>query len=200
MTELQQNRYDQLLRRVGDLKGPGSKVNDVLTELFPVIDVERIPGELLALGGTALCMGAATLSGAVGERARVQLFNPVGSGKLIAVSAFFTSSNSSQTYHWARSIIALPTGVGTEVFRDSRFPTASRPTGQIRTDSQVAIVDANGIFRIGTNVTFPVQDENSVAVLSPGAGLEVGAVNVVTLINVTFFWRERVAQPSELSF
>ena len=39
MSQLQQSRYDQLLRRVGDLKGPGSKVNDVLHELFPMFDL-----------------------------------------------------------------------------------------------------------------------------------------------------------------
>jgi len=57
VTELQQNRYDQLLRRVGDLKGPGSKVNDVLQELFPTIDVENVPGELLFLMGTHIGLG-----------------------------------------------------------------------------------------------------------------------------------------------
>ncbi len=45
--ELQQNRYDQLIRRVGGIIGPGSKVVEALGELFPVIDVENVPGELL---------------------------------------------------------------------------------------------------------------------------------------------------------
>jgi len=201
VTLIQQNRYDQLLRRVCDLKGPGSKVVDSLSELFPVIDVERVPGELLLLGGTSLCQGAAIVTGAVGERPRIQIFNPVGSGKLVTVTTVYVSTTSgSNTVRWAINQTALTTGVGTEVFRDGRLRVGSRPTAQIRTDSTVAITDANGIFQILNNTPEIVEDSNGVAVLPPGSGLEFGTADAAEQIIITFLWRERVAEPSELGF
>ncbi len=200
MNELQQTRYDQIIRRVGGIIGPGSKVAEALSELFPVIDVERVPGELLLLGQTALCLGAGSITGAVGEAARIQVFNPAGSGKLVAVSSTVLSTATTQQMRFATTNTALTTGLGTEVFRDRRLPGTSRPVSQIRTDSTVAKTDAHGQFRVLANTPHELPDENTVAVLPPGAGFEVGADTFNTNIVVTFFWRERVALESELNF
>jgi len=197
-SDLQQTRYDQLVRRVGGIIGPGSKVSEALSELFPVIDVERVPGELLALGQTQLCLGSSVITGAAGEVGRIQLFNPVGSGKLISVSSCIITSTAAQTIRYATTINALTTGVGTEVFRDRRLAASSRPSGQIRTESTVAFTDAHGQFRQIPNAPKTLEDENTVAVLPPGTGFEVGAGTIVTLIMVTFNWRERVVLESEL--
>ncbi len=197
-SDLQQTRYDQLVRRVGGIIGPGSKVAEALSELFPVIDVERVPGELLALGQTQICLGSATVTGAGGEVARIQVFNPVASGKLLAVSSVLCSATATMTFRYATSTIALTSGVGTEVFRDRRLAATSRPSGQIRTDSTVALPDAHGQFRLAGNGIQTLDDENTVAVLPPGSGLEVGTTAAATTIFVTFNWRERVALESEL--
>lgn len=198
-SDLQQTRYDQLIRRVGAIVGPGSKVAEALSELFPVIDVERVPGELLLLGGTNLCIGAANVTGAVGEVARIQLFNPAGSGKLLSVSSCLISTTATQAIRFATSLINLTSNIGTQVFRDRRL-TALRPTGQIRTDSTIALTDANGIFRVLGNTPWVLEDQNTVAVLPPGTGFEVGDSTTNTDLFVTFFWRERVAEQSELLF
>lgn len=198
-SELQTNRYDQVVRRVGGIIGPGSKVSEALTELFPVIDVEQLPGELLLLGGTQLCMGAIERTGAVAEAARLQLFNPLGSGKLVTLSTCIMSTALAQILRWTTNKTALTTGVGTERFRDERLATTARPAGQIRTDSTVALTDATGQGRIAANTMFPLEDENGVAVLPPGSGFEIGTGTDNTSILVTFFWRERVALDSELN-
>lgn len=200
MTDLQQSRYDQLLRRVGDLKGSGSKVNDVLSELFPTIDVENVPGELLLLMATQLCIGAAQVTAAAGERPRIQLFNPVGSGKIIAVSSCIFSNTATATMAYAVTNNALTTGVGTETFRDGRLGQAARPSGQIRTDSTIAITDSNGLVRLLASVSWSLEDINTPAVLAPGNGFEVGSQGTQDTILVTFNWRERVAEPSEINF
>jgi len=200
-SDLQQTRYDQLIRRVGGIIGPGSKVSEALSELFPVIDVERVPGELLLLGGTHLCIGSSQVTGAAAERPRIQVFNPVDSGKLVTVSSVLISTANQGIIHFATTIIALTTGIGTEVFRDRRLSDVGGPVGQIRTDSTVAITDAHGQFRFAANTnTFTLSDENSIAVLPPGSGFEVGHVTTTATINVTFTWRERVAEESELNF
>ena len=200
MTELQQSRYDQLLRRVGDLKGPGSKVNDVLQELFPTLDVENVPGELLALMGTQPCFGGVVLTGSAGQRARIQLFNPVGSGKLIACSTVQVSVGTTQQIRWTVNSNALATGVGVESYRDGRLGITARPAGQIRTSDTVAATDATGVLRCISGDTRFVTDPNAVAILPPGSGLEFGSGTDATTINITFLWRERVGEPSELSF
>jgi len=199
-SDLNQTRYDQLIRRVGAIIGPGSKVSEALTELFPVIDVERVPGELLLLGGTQLCLGAAVTTGDALERPRIQLFNPVGSGKLITVSSMQLSSQNTGITRYAIDNVALTDGLGTELFRDSRLGRVARPVGQIRSDSLVAIIDANAIMRLLASTTKTIEDPNSIAVLSPGFGLSVGHETIQATIQVTFNWRERIAEQSELLF
>ena len=198
-SELQTPRFDQIIRRVGGIIGPGSKVSEALSELFPVLDVEQLPGELLLLGGTAICEGAATVFAGAGEVARIQVFNPVASGKLVTVSTAIVSTPVTTTIRTATVVTALTTGVGTEVFRDRRQAAASRPSGQVRTDSTIAQTDANTLFRVLANAPIFIKDRNSVAVLPPGSGFEVGSEGVATQLFVTFLWRERVALESELN-
>lgn len=196
-TELQQNRYDQLMRRVGDLKGGGSKVSEVLTELFPVIDVERVPGELLILGGTDICAGQRTFTGAAGERANIQLFNPTDSSKILTVTSLLISTGTTDEMVWGTQNIAIGTAINSQLFRDTRRAFNTRPSGQIRELSVAAgpVVFANATLQADT--AFRFVDENDVAVLSPGLGLTVAASLNATRITVTFYWRERVAEPSE---
>jgi len=199
-SDLQQNRYDQLIRRVGGIIGTGSKVAEALAELFPTIDVENVPGELLWLMGTHPCIGATTVIGAAGERPRIQVFNPVDSGTIIAVSSFYVSGNNNMVIRYASNNIPLTTGVGTQRFRDRRGVITTLPVGEIRTDSTVAITDADALFRILNTSFNRVTDTNGIAILTPGSGLEVGSETVASTIWVTFNWRERVAERSELLF
>jgi len=200
VSELQQNRYDQLLRRVGDLKGPGSKVNDVLHELFPVIDVERVPGELLLLGGTQLCVGATIVGALAANSSRCQVFNPVGSGKLATVTqVIFGTRTSTSLFRLSPVTIALTTGIGVESFLDVRLGRTARPACQIRTLQSVALTDATIQINSLNNTMYTLENENSVCVLPPGTGFECGNASNNRELIVTFFWRERVAQPSELN-
>ena len=124
MTQLQQNRYDQLLRRVADLKGPGSKVNDVLTELFPMIDVENPPAELLVLMGSRIAIGSINqpAPGALLFEQHM-LSNPVGSGAIITLLECVTScSNTNQRIGYGLTQNTLA-GTALEAFTDGRaFP------------------------------------------------------------------------------
>jgi len=146
VTQIQQNRYDALMRRVGDLKGPGSKVNDVLEELFPVIDVERVPGELLALMGTRIAAAGSTIAGVADVQQRIQLFNPVGSGKLIAITHAYVSTTTAQELSFGNVTTTLTTATGVERFRDSRFGVVDKPSGQIRRGTNAAV--APDVWRV----------------------------------------------------
>jgi len=198
--ELQQTRYDRTIRRVGGIIGPGSKVAEALGELFPTIDIERIPGELLALGGTGLAQGSSILTGAAGERPAIMLFNPVDSGKLVTVTTVYVSSNTGQIIRWNINTTPLAVTVVGAQFRDGRLGIGTIPAGVILEESKVATTVTRGQARILSGDTFDIHDENSVAVLSPGSGMEVGGATVATTLNVSFAWRERPAEQSELNF
>ncbi len=197
--EIQQTRYDRLLRRVSGIIGPGSKVGEVLTELFPVLDVESVPGELLRLSNTFIAFGGTQLAGAAGSSPRVQIFNPIDSGNIITVSHFEVASSTIDTIRYGVDIIPLTTAPGLQVHRDLRSLPPILPVGQIRTDITVALAPATGLIRVVANDNNVVEDPNGIAVLVPGSGFQVGSSLRAATIWVTFFWRERAAQPSELS-
>jgi len=199
LTEIQQSRYDQLLRRVCDLKGPGSKVNDALTELFPMIDVENVPGELLMLAGTRICMGGGTLAGVAAQAITAQLFNPVDSGKLITVTRVYAAWLGSTTVRWGTTVVSLATPIGTERFRDTRLIVPAAPSGEIHQLSRVPLATGINQARLANNDTFELNDPNGVAVLAPGTGFEIGNATLDLDIHYGFNWRERVAEPSELN-
>jgi len=198
VTELQQNRYDALLRRVGDLKGPGSKVNDVLQELFPTIDVENVPGELLFLMGTRIGWASTSVVPTAGKKSGIQLFNPGDSGQLITVSSMYISSGGSAIVNYALVTVALANNTSIPRHRDGRVGVGPSGVSELRTSAD-ATAGVGGQIRSVGQTTFHIKDDNAVCVLSPGTGLLcVGSTDLS--LQVTFFYRERIAEPSELSF
>jgi len=198
VTELNQSRYDALLRRVGDLKGPGSKVNDVLQELFPTIDVENVPGELLFLMATKIGWAATAKAPTSGKRAGIQLFNPVGSGHLVTISSALISGDIGGSISYGLVITALATNTGIPRLRDGRAGVGPSGVSQLRTSVDAALL-LSGTIRVLANTTKTLEDENGVCVLTPGTGMNfVGSTDQNIAIN--FFYRERVAEPSELLF
>jgi len=201
MTEIQQNRYDRLVRRVANIVGGGSQVNDTLNELFPVIEVERVPGELLALMGTRIAWGRGDRTGDAGERAQLQLFNPDGSGTLISVSSMYLVSTAINTISWAIGTAPFTTLTTAGGLRDTRLriPTTNRAVGEMRTQSSAVPVGGENEIRVLANVPFKISDENTIAVLTPGHGLNVEVTANATRLIASFNWRERVAEPAELN-
>ena len=203
MTQLQQGRYDALLRRVGDLKGPGSKVNDVLEELFPMFDVENLPPELFILAQTDLCFGGGRTDGIIAQAGRAQLFNPEGSGKILTITQVGFAVGALGITRWGRQDIPLTNRLTTELFRDTRKAATgvlNLPTGQIRVQTSVALANANGQTFVPSVTPFTLQDDNGVAVLGEGTGFEIGTDSTNQQATFYFYWRERIAEPSEVNF
>jgi len=198
-TELQQNRYDQLVRRVGGIIGPGSKVAEALSELFPVLDLENMPSELLVLGGTRIVFGGGTVTGVAGQAPKMGLFNPANSGNIVILTAVVYSTLSTGTVRWGLNTNELATQIGTEVFADSRLGFTARPVGRIGTESAVALANATGQSRVVGNARFDLQFPNDLCVLAPGFGFEIGSNVNASIILTAFYWRERAAIPSELN-
>ena len=198
MSAINQNRYDQLLRRVANLQGPGSKVNDVLTELFPMFDVENMPGELLLLAGTRIAHGGGTIVSGAATAPTVQLFNPAESGHLVTITGVRVAFTATSTVRWGVQPIARGVVAATQIFRDSRRPLTASPVTQVRQEAVAALAAGTNQTRILANTPFLLEDENGVAVLAPGGGFEIGSGAGVNTIFYSFYWRERATEPSEL--
>ena len=200
MYEVQQTRWDRIIRRVSGSLGPGSRVSETLSELFPMIDVENVPGELLLLGGTRLCHGGLVLAASAGNRGKIQLFNPTDSGHLVTVTRIFIRSAATGAVRVAMDAAARTNDSTAARYRDTRLGITEEPVAQLRSENTAtAIAGIVQLFTIA-DVQQDIRDENSVAVLAPGTGITFGPDAINTASSGSFFWREREALPSELQF
>jgi len=197
VTEIQQNRWDRLIRRVAGIVGGGSQVNDTLNELFPTIDVENVPGELLALANTRLGWVSGRLAASIAEFNHHQIFNPVGSGTLIAITQVATNSGITTNFRFSNAIAELVTLAGNERPRDTRRGINASVTAQHRTDQSAVSGGLDFRVRQLANTTTVIKDQNAVAILFPGTGLTVTCETVNIESTVAFMWRERAFEPSE---
>lgn len=137
--------------------------------------------------------------GDVGEFAAIQLFNPLGSGLLLTITRFNLSSSASTSWAWGIATSALPVITEVARFRDTRAPFSATPAGQIRTDSIAVQSPVTFRARVNAGIKFTVDDEKGLFVLGPGFGFTVVNGSTATLNETSFYWRERVAEPSELA-
>lgn len=197
--EIQQTRYDQLVRRVADIKGPGSKVGTVITELMPTVDVENLPAELELLERTRLCHGSHAETSGAGTFPKIQLFNPANSGSLVTVQGLVFSSNTFVNMRLTLTPTALSGNLGPSRVRDGRIDTGIDQLAQVRNESSVATTGDTFLWTTPIDIPQVIFDGRGLYVLSPGIGLEVGSTQANSTIRVSFWWKERAAQPSELS-
>ena len=198
--EVQQTRWDRLIRRVSGSIGPGSRVSETISELFPMVDVERVPAELLILGGTGLAFGGGNLPPIVGESPNGQLFNPAGSNQLITVTSIQYAFANPTVVRWGVTNFQRGTVIATQVFRDTRRLLPITPVGQISQDAAVALASGTNQTRMFIDESLTLEDPNAIAILAPGTGFEIGEeAGPVGVFNYSFSWRERPAEPSELS-
>ncbi len=196
--DLQTARYDQLVRRVGALYGGGSKVTEVLAELFPVLEVENTTPELLALTGWRTAWQSTSRTSTIGNDSTSQLFNPVNSGFLIAVTQLLIRTDANNSVDIEMQNTALAAAVP-GLYRDGRFGVPRNTVGVV--SSLDGGVTGGGLrMLLLAGVTFSLRDDNGLVVLSPGTGINIGTVVQNTTLSVNYFWRERLAQPSEINF
>lgn len=198
--EVQQTRWDRIVRRVTGSVGPGSRVSETISELMPVLDIERVPGELLLLGGTRIAWGGANLTGVAGNTGKIQLFNPVDSGSIITVTKVYVRLPSAGILRMVIEPVARLTDGASARYRDGRMGVAEIPVGQIRTETTATIISLINQIFLDSNDTVQLRDENSLAVLGPGTGLTFGPSTTNVTVTGGFFWRERPAEEAELQF
>lgn len=199
--EVQQTRWDRLIRRVSGSIGPGSRVSETISELFPVLEVEATTPELLALSDWRLAWQSTERPASVGEVSASQLFNPIGSGVIVAVTHIRLRTNVAGDGVAIQAEISN-TVIGTNqvkgLFRDSRFGGDRETVAEVSSEDNIVV---GGGLRVFVNTDdLVISDDNGLVVLTPGFGLSVGSVNSNFILTINYFWRERPAQESELSF
>jgi hypothetical protein len=152
------------------------------------------------LGGWTLGMNTAVQAGTVGESSRLQVFNPTGSGKIAVLTDVYIASLTAgiTEVDWQINETEFPanaTGITRDTHAGFDAGTALN-TGVLATGN----TPKAGTFFMPSQVTVHFFGENSIAVLAPGSGVEFGTVLDNKALSATFFWRERIALPSELSF
>lgn len=194
--EVQQTRWDRIIRRVSGSIGPGSRVSETISELFPMIDVERVPGELLAAGGTRLVWQSTERPAAVGLVTASQLQNPVDSGVIITCSTLEIMTDVATIISFQNTVTFNGFPVP-GLFRDTRLGVARQTTGKVSSFNNVTT--GGGIrLRVLAGVLNRFTDENSLAILSPGTALQVGTASTQIRMTVNYYWREREVLPAEL--
>jgi len=197
---IQQARYDHLLRRTGAQVGPDSKVGNALEDLFPTLEVENCPIELLRAVGWRMGMGLVDVTAAVGTVNVHDLFNPEGSRHLVVLTrVIITVQGSTGTINWGLSNTQLSGVINTSVERDTRLSTTAETVAQISRQDNGGTPINGGIFAL-LNTQFNLEDQNGIAVLAPGSGFRVAVPATGKRMLTSWFWRERVAEPEELNF
>ncbi len=198
MSEIQQNRYDSLLRRVCDLKGPGSKVAWSVGDLLPVLDVERVPPELLVLGGSRKAIGRVVLNaGGALNFGHAFLRNNDDSGMIGRLEQMIIWSDTAQR------VVVGPTtnsdiASGTRAFTDTRL--FGEGTALVTQGNNNLLVIGADFGRIALNGVDSVIWEvpSGISVIGPGTAFMVSNGTANTNLHITFLWVERQAEPSEL--
>jgi len=132
------------------------------------------------------CASAESLTGAAGELANLQLFNPGGSGQLIVVEMVIIATTTAQRVSIRDSNTRLAT-LNFNWRRTSNGKPFAR--GEIREESNATTFGAAIIeTHVLANDSVILPDLNFI--LKEGEGLIVEAGTVATLIRVTFIGRE----------
>ncbi len=200
MADLQQTRYDKLVRRSANIVGTGAIVTETLQEVFPVFDLENIPAELMVLGGWRLAMRGTDIGGVAAQDNASQLFNPAGSGKIITLERVDISAGGSIRVRFRLDTTALASSNGFGQFRDARAGDAitDAAVGNTRIQANLSIAAISTLLMVASRVV-TLEDPKGLVVLMPGNGFTVGTVGVNTRLVVSYWWRERVAEAAELS-
>ncbi len=200
MTEIQQNRWDQLVRRIANIVGGGSQVNDTLNELFPVINVETRNTELLILSKWRTALGSTTFAALAGNFDLIQLFNPVDSGMFIVPTRVDFSVSLAGGVRYGVASNALADNTANVQFRDTRTGITDLPVGQVRSVQQAGGFAQFSNYVVLALTTATIQNDRGLFTLAPGTGLTFATSGQNRTLDVSFFWKERVAEPAELNF
>ena len=198
--EVQQTRWDRIIRRVSGSIGPGSRVSETLSELFPVIDVEQVPAELLLLGGTRMAMGRSSNTPLAANFQLSMLRNPGGSEAIITLLGVAINGSGLSGFALGMTLNTFPNlNTANTGFRDGRLIGTGVPVGEVRDDQSLVIGVEHFVLDEDQVNGGLFQPPKALAVISPGTAFSVSTRIVNTSLLCSWLWIERPAEQSELS-
>lgn len=196
MGRVQQGRWDRLARKITDQFGPGSKAGELLSDVFPVMELENTTMELKVLCKWDFGLGASNSTSAVGETNSQQLFNPAGSGKIVVVTEVILSVGGNNDVSGGISFAALATSASGS--KRNTIAGAARSTVALIQNEDDGATIAGISFSAKSGEAFRLTDSDGIALLYPGSGLRFTNTSTASELHSSFFWRERAAVGSEL--
>jgi len=163
-----------------------------------MFDVENVPMELMFLNRNVPAMASTLLAGVAAEIPKIQVFNPADSGHLVTVTSVWISVETDSFIEMDLTNVALTTSVATKV-RDTRAGFQTLSLAELRSESSAGGIPTSWGSELEALKPLHIDDQNGIAVLAPGTGLSVDTAETNRALRVSFFWRERVAEPSELN-
>lgn len=199
MGRLQTGRLENLIRRWGSIKGGGSVLSETLGDVFPILDLENLPPELLLTAGISMIAGTGTVTGGVGQLGAVQLVNPTGTNAILTLTKFHVKTAAVQGIACGLTTDLLSPLINSRNM-DSRSAVTFNAAARIAVSANAA--GSLGDFVVDTEATIDreVTIPHGIAVITPGNAFRLTASATNTLLRVSFFGYVRQAEPSELSF
>jgi len=199
MGRIQTAQFDNLIRRLYSIKGGGSELSETLGDLFPILDLENLPSELLLLRGWHMFSGFTNVVGVSAQLTMAQLFNPAASTSLVALDRVIINSQKAQIMTYGLNI-ALATPVINTVNMDTRMSPLFNANARIAAESDLQSSGNAGRIEVVADTDYDLEFPNGICVLDPGGVFSIASAQNDSDLTVTFVGRERNAEPSELSF
>lgn len=206
VNEIQAGRYNANLTKLLSMK-EGSPAPTLAPEILAAFVLESDRVEWGFLKAEHICLGATIQPAGVTTLAFSSIINPVGSGALVVIEQIWVSSNVSMDVFLAIQKLGQPTGTDglNKNHRDTRSSTA---TGSNAAAGVVAVIIDGGnipanaliVFANATIRVDPTSGHTAPCeiVLSPGFRIVLEAKTINAALCVTYFWRERTLESSEL--
>lgn len=199
MGRVQTAQFDNLIRRLYSIKGGGSELSETLGDVFPILDLENLPSELLLLRGWHLFGRHATQIAVVAQLTGLQVVNPADSGAIVVVDKIIINSELGGNITIGTTLAPFAVTISTQR-RDTRNPVLNLANARIGGSNNVGAAAEGGLLELAADVDRELTVPNGLAVLGPGTAFSVVSAVVNSNLQVSFYGRERQAEPSELSF
>lgn len=195
---IQINRWDRLVRRLSGIVGEGSIVTGTLPDVFPVLELENLETDSWLDAGWKLCFGFEEIIDAL-LNVEIALENLVGSNMLVIVESIEISVSGDTPIEYgtnAAGTVLAGSSNDFSTMRDSRATGTRRPVTQVSEGTAIPF-SPFGRFRMLGGTREILAPPKGFGVLAPGNMFVVRCSTANITTAVTYFWRERLIEPSE---
>ena len=200
MGRVQTGVFDNLIRRLFSIKGGGSELSETLGDVFPTLDLENLPMELLLLRGWHSFTGFLAVAGVAAQATGLQLINiAVPGNSIVVLDKVIIRAEITNNLSFGVNLAPFTTTINTQNI-DTRNPQQFNAIARIGSSQDALAAATSGSIRPVAAIDMILEAPSGLAVLAPGSAFSLISGVDNSDLTVTFFGRERQVEPSELSF